>query len=201
LNRSRFFIRLLLAVVGLIHLSGCLQSDVPLFDKRSARAKPIDAGDYIACPVILTDDAGAGGDTREADECVAISVSVDKKRGTIFYDPEEDEETRMRFRRVAYGAYAVEVQPSGDKFEYYFGRKDGRTFYLTKIMCSSLPQELRDDLIAREEMTTEDADFSTCTATTRSAVLKAAKAYHRDALWEREDELPIILTPAALVSQ
>lgn len=189
--RSHFKLKLVCALLGAGVLVGCLHSEEPLFDKNSARAKPIKPGSYTACPLI--DETKADED--DGDECQLMTVSVDKDRGTIFYNSEEDEETPMRLRRVAFGSYAVQLQESDDSYQYYFGKKAGRDFHLTMMLCESLPSALRDDLVARGALQPDSERFENCSVTAPRAVIEAAKAYHRGTINSDDEQLTMVISP------
>jgi hypothetical protein len=165
--RSSGFIKIVLAA-GL--LGGCLLSEIPILDETNGRATPIKPGAYIACP--LKDDA-------DASDCSELIVSHDAS-GLYRFEKADEKPSLFRFRKIARRGYAVQTtEDSDDSYMYYYGRRVGKRFRLTMMMCAELPAALRDALIADGDLASEDDDFETCTVNTLKGLTKAAKAYHR----------------------
>jgi hypothetical protein len=190
--RSSGFIKIVLAA-GL--LGGCLLSEIPILDETNGRATPIKPGAYIACP--LKDDA-------DASDCSELIVSHDAS-GLYRFEKADEKPSLFRFRKIARRGYAVQTtEDSDDSYMYYYGRRVGKRFRLTMMMCAELPASLRDGLIANGDLASEDDDFETCMVNTLKGLSRAAKAYHRGEAGSDDadsEKMVLELTPAPDASE
>ncbi len=193
--RSLGFIKVIFAVAGASILGGCLLSETPILDATNGRATPIKSGAYIACP--LKDDA-------DASDCSELIVSHDAS-GLYRFENLDEKPSLFRFRKIARRGYAVQTtEDSDDSYMYYYGRRVGKRFRLTMMMCAELPASLRDALIANGDLASEDDDFESCVVNTLKGLTKASKAYHRgDAESDDVDSEKMVLelTPATQAPQ
>jgi hypothetical protein len=193
--RSSGFIKIVLAGFGASLLGGCLLSETPILDAANGRATPIKPGAYIACP--LKDDA-------DASDCDELIISHDAS-GLYRFEKADEKPSLFRFRKIAWRGYAVQTTEDGDdSYMYYYGRRIGKRFRLTMMMCAELPASLRDALIANGDLASEDDDFESCMVNTLEGLTKAAKAYHHgDAVSGVVDGETMVLelTPATQASE
>ena len=165
-------------------LTGCLVSEEPILDASNGKAKPIDPGNYMSCPI--GDDAGEG-------DCEPLKVTHDAT-GLYLFAGDDEEPMEFRFRKIARNAYAAQVKEDDDGYMYYYARGDSDAFQLTLMMCKALPDKTRTRLIARGSLTPDDGEFESCNVNDFHGLKKAAKAYHRGV--EDDEPLASLITPA-----
>ncbi len=168
--RSLTLAKTTLAGAGAILLSGCLVSEEPILDEASGAATPIKPGAYIMCPL---------DETPDDDDCENFVVSHDAS-GLYRFEKEDEKPSLFRFRKIARRGFAVQsAEDDDDGYMYYYGRRVGKNFRLTMMMCQQLPTGLRDSLIAGGDLSSDDDDFEVCAVNTLNGLTAAAKAYHR----------------------
>lgn len=165
----RALIRVAPASASLL-ISGCLVSETAYFDAENAAARPLAAGEYVAC----------SGSTDDEDvECNPMAISVTEDG--LYSFAVEDDRLLVRFHALDEDDYAVQFDDSdedgeAEQYQYYWGRKTGDTMRLVMMWCENLPRALVDKLVEDGGLTT-DEDYTTCTAQSASAVIVAAKSY------------------------
>ena len=171
------------SVAYLALTTGCLISEEPLLDEKSGRSAPLGEGPYLAC------------EQDEGDmDCDRVTVSrLDD--GAYAFDEEDGARTVLRFRRIAKGGYAVQLQED-DIYAYYYGAGGRDEFSLALMLCDALPVALRQKLISKGDLSSEDEAFDVCFVHSRSGLVAAAKAYHRGEAANANDQR-ILLTPAS----
>ncbi len=172
------------AAIAALMLGGCLVSETPILDAKSGKAKPFKDGSYQICD---------GTEEPNSAECNVFSVTRDAS-GAYSFAMEGEDPAAMRFRRIGRNAYAVQSAEESS-FSYYFGEGDSKRFVLTMMNCKHLPAKVRDGLIAKQDISTEDDDFEVCTVNTLKGLTASAKAYLRG-VDAGEDALFMVMTPA-----
>jgi len=167
-------------------LSGCLVSETPLLDATSGKARPLGDGAYEACPI--------SDDKEEASDCEVYAVSYGADGAYSLVSEHEDETVTLRFRRVGPGSYAVQSSES-DGFAYYYGAVEKSVLELTLMNCPDLPAPLRQRLIARGDLSSDDDKYTVCTVHTVRGLTDAAKAY-RNGTVSSEDPAIMRMSPA-----
>lgn len=163
----------LLIGLCLIILSGCLVSSDPVLDARSGKAQPLSDGDYLGCTLEGGEEDCELFHIRNTDD--GRSVFLKQQNGEII----DSDQIEMRFRKISRHAYAAQSRED-DTYMYYYAKRDDRqTFVMIIMLCPSLPEGLRDQMIKRGDLFTEDQAFETCTVKTKKGLVDAARAYHR----------------------
>ncbi len=181
------FMKFVIAASAGFALAGCLVSEEPMLDAANGDATPLDAGDYVMCP--LSEDADDG-------DCERFSVTVDDTGRYRFQNGDDEEDAAyMRFRRVARRGYAVQAEED-DGYMYYYGRAENERFILAMMMCSSLSERTRDRLIERGDLVAADDEYQTCEVKTPAGLKAAALDYHRGRVSADDDEIALALTRA-----
>ncbi len=153
-------------------LSGCLVSETPILNAENGKARALKPGDYQMCP--LSDDV-------TPDDCdpIRITKANDYAIHMVNLDDASDV-IELRFRRIARSAYAVQQWEVGDDgYMYYYGKGNAKSFVMTLMICSDLPDRLRADLISKGDLEPEDESFDSCVVETADGLVQSAKAYHR----------------------
>jgi len=185
--RSLQIIRTLLVSAAMVALSGCLVSENPVLDARTGRATPIAAGAYEMCPV---------GEKAKAGDCERFFITIDKTKLYRLENEGDEEPAEMRLRRVGRNGYAVQlIGENDDGYSYYYGRKDDDSFFMTLMMCSDLPEALREKLIANGGFTLDGESRDICGVKTIAALAAAAKAYHNGDAEEDEKGFQLRFAP------
>lgn len=191
--RSLTFIRFSFALAAMLTLGGCLVSDLPVLDARTGKARPLNNGDYLACPL-------KDGEIEAGDECDRLTARKMKDGAYSFINREEDDDPAyLRFRRVGRGGYAVQSSESDD-FVYYYGAKRDGGLLLVLMNCPDLPAAVREGLIANGDLEPDDENFSVCKVKTLRGLTEAAKAYHRGDVAEMIDAA-ILIAPAPALEE
>ncbi|WP_375205069.1 hypothetical protein [Hyphococcus sp.] len=185
--RSLIHFRVALALAAIMALAGCLVSETPVLDAKTGKARPFPDGDFLACPL-------EDGEIADGVDCDRFTVERQKTRDYLFLT-EGEEPARLRFRKIARGGYAVQ-SAEGDSFVYYYGKRRDGGLLLVMMNCPELPAELRERLIARGDLETDDDDFEVCAVKTLRGLVEPAKAYHRGDVRQMMDAA-ILITPAS----
>jgi hypothetical protein len=160
--------RFAVAVSLALSLVGCLVSEGPLFDRKSARSAPLSAGDYSIC-------------TREGDgaaeDCTPVKISVEPGKLTVIMSPEGDR-VEARFARAGKGYVGQLMSADDEDAHYYYGAKSGGVFAMKMMWCKHAPQSLKDRLVAKGALALE-SDGEICRAISRDAVMEFAAAYSK----------------------
>lgn len=158
--------RLVVSLALALSLGGCLVSEGPLFDKKTARSTPIAAGDYSIC---TRESDGA------ADDCAPVRVAIEPGRLTVIYSADDDR-VEARFARAGKG-YVGQLMSADDKdAHYYYGVKTRGVFVMKMMWCKHVPDALKESLVAKGALALEsDGEF--CRALSREAVTEFAAAY------------------------
>jgi hypothetical protein len=151
-----------------LSLAGCLVSEGPLFDKKSARSAPIAAGDYSIC---TREGNGA------AEDCTPVKIAVEPGKLTVITSPEGDR-VEARFARAGKGYVGQLMSPGDAEAHYYYGAKSGGVFVMKMMWCKHAPDALKDRLVAKGALALE-GDGETCRALSRDAVTEFAVAYSK----------------------
>lgn len=183
--RSPANTKTILAGASAFALSGCLISELPVLDASNGRAKPLNDGVYIACPI--SDEAGE-------DDCETLTVAYQDDRSYHFLAEDEDPSV-LRFRRVGRGGYAVQAKEDTDEYAYYYGAGDASRMTLTWMMCQDLPDGVRSRLLENGDLETDSDEFEACQVKTVRGLMDAAKAYHRGQA-DSDEPITMELTPA-----
>lgn len=176
----RQVIKLVAALGAILALTGCtpslfpgsgVQSEEPLFDARTGRAKPFAPGAYEICWF----SEGTSG------ECWEVLASRDDTRAYrfVFTLGEEKAVHEFRFRRLAKDAWVLQAQrelENGLANPGYFlvGRQEAN-WLITPIYCEGAAEALRRKYAIAGELSPMG-----CTVKSRRAVMGLAKSF-RDA--------------------
>lgn len=150
-------------------LAGCLVSETPLLDARTAGAAPLAAGPYRAC---------SAGEDAANEPCSALSVER-LGAATIFVMQEDDgpDRTEALFRPLSGGGYLIQMKSEGDDgYLFFYGESSKGAFAFSLIDCQSIPVADKNRLVERGRLGVS-GDGLTCTARARKGAERGARAF------------------------